>query len=86
MKDILLIVDDEADLLSGLKRSISQELECTVLTATDGKEAMRVIRNEPVDVALTDINMPGMDGLTLLKNIVEHDPALSVIMMTAYGT
>ena len=86
MKDILLIVDDEADLLSGLKRSISQELECTVLTATDGKEAMRVIRNEPVDVALTDINMPGMDGLSLHKNIVEHAPALSVIMMTAYGT
>lgn len=86
MKDILLIVDDEADLLSGLKRSISQNLECTVLTATDGNKAMRVLQNEPVNVALTDINMPEMDGMTLLEKIIEHDPALSVIMMTAYGT
>ncbi len=86
MKGILLIVDDEADLLSGLKRSISQNLNCTVLTAIDGNSAMRILQNEPANVVLTDINMPGLDGMTLLKKIIEHDPALSVIMMTAYGT
>ena len=86
MIDTLLIVDDEQDLLTGLKRSITQEMDCTVLTATNGKHAMWILQEEPVDVVLTDINMPEMDGLKLLDQTMEHDEAISIIMMTAYGT
>ncbi|MBU2646338.1 sigma-54 dependent transcriptional regulator [bacterium] len=86
MKDTLLIVDDEADLLTGLKRSISQELDCRVLTAIEGAEAMGIFQNVPVDLVLTDISMPGMNGMTLLNKIVQQDRTVPVIIMTGYGT
>lgn len=86
MKDVLLIVDDEADLLSGLKRSIEMELDCLVLTASNGFEAVELLTSNTVDLVLTDISMPKMDGMSLLERVLEIDSAVSVIMMTAYGT
>jgi DNA-binding NtrC family response regulator len=86
MKDTLLIVDDEKDLIAGLKRSVTQELECTVLTATNGREALDVLHGNSVCVVLTDISMPEMDGMTLLNKIVALDPSLTIIMMSGYGT
>jgi DNA-binding NtrC family response regulator len=86
MKNTLLIVDDEADLLKGLKRSLCRELDCDVLTAEDGNKALGILGSAPVDLMLTDISMPGMDGMELLKSGLKYDPLLSVIMMTAYGT
>lgn len=86
MTDTLLIVDDETDLLYGLKRGIDLELSCRVLLAEDGKAALNIIKNEAVDVVLTDILMPEMDGLSLLREIKETDAAITIIVMTAYGT
>ncbi len=86
MKDTLLIVDDEADLLTGLKRSLGKELECEVLTAETGEKALDLIKTNPVDLLLTDISMPGLDGMDLLNLGLKYDPQLSVVMMTAYGT
>ena len=80
------MVDDEKDLLAGLQRSITMELDCNVLIADSSFKALETIRAEPVDVVLTDICMPGMDGIALLKAIKSHDPHITVIMMTAYGT
>ena len=86
MNDTILIVDDEIDLLQGLERMLAMELNCRVLTADNGIDALKIIRKQPVDVVLTDIRMPEMDGLTLLQTIKDHDPTVSVILMTAYGT
>ncbi len=86
MSDTILIVDDETDLLEGLRRTITSELDCRCLTATNGEEALKIVTSNPIDLVLTDINMAGMDGITLLKAIGENDPSITVIMMTAYGT
>ncbi len=84
--DTILIVDDETDLLSGLKRSIIPELNCRILTAKSGGEAINKLYAEPVNLVLTDINMPGIDGLELLQSVLQYDAYITVIMMTAFGT
>ena len=82
----ILIVDDERDLLTGLERSIAMEMECRVLTAENGIQALERLRADAVDLVLADIRMPGMDGMALLQAVRELDPTITVLIMTAYGT
>ncbi|CAB5105938.1 Response regulator of zinc sigma-54-dependent two-component system [Olavius algarvensis associated proteobacterium Delta 3] len=84
--DTILIVDDEADLLRGLKRFLGMELDCRSLTAETAREALKILETHPVDLILADIQMPEMDGFALLREVKAWDPAITVIMMTAYGT
>lgn len=84
--DKILLVDDETDLIHGLQRSIAMEIDCRVLVAENGIQALEVLSSNPVDVVLADIRMPEMDGLTLLKEIKSRNPAITVIIMTAFGT
>ena len=85
--DTILIVDDETDLVRGLARTIAmEEMDCRVLTAENGLKALDILSREAIDVVLADILMPQMDGLTLLERIKAHDPAVTVVIMTAYGT
>lgn len=86
MADTILIVDDETDLLNGLERTITQEIDCRVLLAENGSNALKILRKEAVDVVLADILMPEMDGISLLQAIKDFDPAVTVIIMTAFGT
>ncbi len=86
MKDTVLIVDDEADLLHGLKRMIVSDLDCHVVLADNGPRALKIIQDRPIDVVLADIRMPDMDGISLLRRIREFDATISVIIMTAYGS
>ncbi|MEJ5330492.1 MAG: sigma-54 dependent transcriptional regulator [Desulfobaccales bacterium] len=85
--DRLLIVDDEVDMLEGLRRLLAYELtEVEILTASRGRQALKLVRREPVDLVLLDIRMPEMDGLEVLELLRREDPHLTVIMMTAYGS
>ncbi len=84
--DTILVVDDEVDLVHGLRRTLSMEIGCRVLTAENGVQALDILSNTAVDVVLADVLMPQMDGLTLLERIKSRDPAVTVIIMTAYGT
>jgi len=81
----LLIVDDEPDMLQLLKRSLEPDLQCRVATAASGEAALHQLSLQSFDLVLADIKMPGMDGLELLGVIRRTYPALTVIMMTAYG-
>jgi DNA-binding NtrC family response regulator len=85
MKDRLLIVDDEPDMLQLLKRSLEPELECLIQTVPSGEAALRALSGDRTDLVLADIKMPGMDGLELLDLIKRQYPDLTVMMMTAYG-
>jgi DNA-binding NtrC family response regulator len=85
-EDTILVVDDEADLVHGLARTIAMDIDCRVLTAGNGRQALEILSSEAVDVVLADVLMPQMDGLTLLERIKARDPAVTVIIMTAYGT
>ncbi len=86
MRDCILVVDDEKDLLEGLQRTIELEMDCRVLAAGSAREALAILNREPVDVVLADIRMPGMDGMALARAIQQQDALITVILMTAYGT
>jgi DNA-binding NtrC family response regulator len=81
----LLIVDDEPDFLRGLARSIPQEIPSRILTAQRATDALRLMEENPVELVLTDIRMPDMDGMELLEEIKTRDPLVTVVVMTAYG-
>jgi CheY-like chemotaxis protein len=81
----VLLVDDDRKILLSLKEgleSFSEELR--VVTASDGASALERLGKTPVSVLVSDIRMPGMDGLTLLSRCTESYPELPVILMTAY--
>lgn len=70
----VLIADDEMDVLEIVAKKIRQA-GYEVVTAKDGEEALVKIKSEDPDVILLDLNMPKMDGFTILKNIREHPPS-----------
>ena len=82
----LLIVDDDRDMLSMLERIVRKKCRCEVKTAPSGEAAWQLVRTWRPDLVLTDIKMPGLDGLALLQNIREQYPAIAVIMMSGHGT
>jgi DNA-binding NtrC family response regulator len=86
MKDRILIVDDEIDLLNGLQRIITSDIDCEALTAENGHDALKILKKESIDLLLADVRMPDMDGMGLLRETRKIDPAITVILMTAYGT
>ena len=83
--ETVLIVDDEKNYLLILETLLAKE-GLQVLTAGSGLEALAVLREAEADLVLTDMKMPGLDGLELLSAIKEQDHDLPVIMMTAFGT
>lgn len=82
----ILIVDDQRDMLGFLERLLLSELNAEVHTATDASKALAIIADQPADVVVTDIRMPEMDGLELLKRIKKTNAEAIVIIMTAYGS
>ena len=86
MKDRILIVEDEIDLLRGLERTIPMEIDCEVLIAASAREALAILDQEPIDLLLADIQMPEMSGMELLRRTRRIDDAITIVMMTAYGT
>jgi CheY-like chemotaxis protein len=82
----VLIVEDEKTvhltLLDGLRK---YEKEFRVLTAENGIIARQVLEQVPVDLIVTDLKMPGMDGFELLALIRKNHPYIPVIVMTAFG-
>ncbi len=83
----ILIVDDEEDMLEGLRRLFNQHLpDIEVTTAARARQALRLVRQMPVDAVLLDIRMPEVDGFELLEALRKEDPWITVIMMTAFGS
>jgi two-component system NtrC family response regulator len=83
--ETILVVDDEKNYLLVLS-AILEEEGYEVLTAQGGHEALEIQKSSDLDLILTDMKMPAMDGIELLENIKALDPDLPVIMMTAHGT
>jgi putative nucleotidyltransferase with HDIG domain len=79
----LLIVDDEQSILD-IAREYFQHKGYQVHTAHNGKEAVEILRHQPIDCCFTDINMPEMDGLNLAEYIRVQDNTIPVIVMTGF--
>jgi two-component system response regulator AtoC len=79
----VLVVDDDARILEALTRALSGP-ERPVRTAARADEAVRALAEEPADVVLLDLKMPGMDGMELLRLLRERSSDVDVIVMTAY--
>ncbi len=80
----ILLVDDNKDLTDTLKQILSSCLkDVSFRTAANGREAVTILESHPVDLVLTDINMPVMDGYQLIEYRNKHHPGLPLVAMTA---
>jgi len=84
-KQTILVVDDELPIIEVLETRLTLE-KFRVLTATGVKEALEILNNREVDLVISDMKMPYLGGMDLLKEIRVKQPGLPVIFMTAYGT
>ena len=82
-KPMVLIVDDEKSARDGLVRALRRDYR--VLAAENGTSALEVLATHRIDVLLSDVRMPGMDGITLMQRALANNPELTCIILTAYG-
>lgn len=84
-KKQLLIVDDEPNLRKILSAQLSRD-GYEILTAEDGEQGLTLLRENHIDMVITDLKMPKVDGLTLLREALQENPELPIVMITAHGT
>jgi DNA-binding NtrC family response regulator len=83
-KEAILVVDDEFGPRESLRMILKPLYE--VYTASDGQEALRLIGDKDIDVVTLDLNMPGLSGIEVLKEIKKLRPNTEVIIVTGYGS
>jgi len=84
-KPEVLVVDDEAVVRAGISRVLAQQ-GLSIHTAADGSEALAIMAQQPINIVLLDIKMPGMDGMEVLKHLRTTYPETVVIMITGHPT
>ena len=83
-KETILVVDDEAGPRESMRMILKPRYE--VHTASDGQEALRLIKNKDIDLVTLDLGMPGLSGIDVLKEIKNLKPDTEIIVITGYGT
>src|SRR6187397_2092231 len=85
----ILVADDETDLEMLIKQKFRQKIreqKYEFVFAVNGNDALEKIKQHPdIDILLSDINMPEMDGLTLLTRLAESSPLIKSVIVSAYG-
>ncbi|HAO98502.1 MAG TPA: hypothetical protein DCQ83_00490 [Fibrobacteres bacterium] len=81
----VLVVDDEQNIREIVSVALSSVVE-KVIVADSASKAMEILREENVDVVVSDIRMPGLDGLAFLRQVKQEQPKISFLMMTAHGS
>ncbi len=84
-KQTILVVDDTATILYVFKRLLGNE-GYTVLTASNGKEALELVRQKSVELVILDLKLPDMSGIEILRRIKRLRDNVEVIVITGYGT
>ncbi len=83
----VLIVDDEKDVLEIIEIGLAMfKKRFTVVTCQNGREAIGVLESQPIDMVVTDLKMPEVDGLELLAYMIANFPLLPAIVMSGFGT
>ena len=86
MPATIIIVDDEPDLLDLLKLILTEKTNHKILTTSDPRQAIEWCKAYNADLLISDLRMPEMEGIELLKIIKQMDPDLPLILITAFGT
>ncbi|MGA8571944.1 MAG: response regulator [Desulfobaccales bacterium] len=86
MPGTIVIVDDEPDMLMLLKIILTEKTDYQVLTTSDPNQALDWCRENHADLLISDLRMPQIGGIELLKMAKELDPNLALIIITAFGT
>jgi DNA-binding NtrC family response regulator len=81
----ILVIDDDESLRRVLEYNLAQE-GYAVLSASSGEQGLELLKKEGADVVVTDVRMPGMDGLQVLEGVRKVDPNIQVVILTAFGT
>ena len=85
--DAILVVDDETHFAKGIARLIQKGFPShPVVVRSNAEEALEVIEERPCALLLTDVRMPGQDGFALLEKAITLEPALTVVMLSGYGS
>ncbi len=84
-KITILVVDDEITIRKTVEKLLNRD-GYKVLTAENGYEAVKAVENEFIDMVITDVNMPGIDGIETIKRIKEISPKLKIMIMTGMET
>src|SRR4030065_146761 len=85
MSNKILIVDDEKLMRISLESQLKKE-GYDVSSVDNANEGMNLIKSEEFDIVVTDLRLPNMNGMELLKEIKNYNPDIIVVIMTAYGT
>lgn len=83
-KNVILAVDDESGIRDLIKYTFEPH-DMEVVTAENGRAAITIMENNPVDVIITDLLMPSMTGLALIKEMKNRKSTIPIIIITAYG-
>jgi DNA-binding NtrC family response regulator len=81
----ILIVEDEAKMRRLLELNLGED-GFTILSAEDAETGLKYLRDESIDLVVTDLKLPGMGGLEFLQSVKQNNPAMPVVVMTAYGS
>lgn len=84
-KERVLIVDDEKNIVGSLQEILADE-GYEIATADDGLDALEIVQNDPPDLILLDIWIPGMDGIEVLRTLKTYYPEIEVLVMSGHGT
>jgi DNA-binding NtrC family response regulator len=86
MPERILVVDDELDMLMLLRMIIEDNSDHAVETTNNPSEGLKMLTEKDYDLVISDLKMPGMDGMELFDELQEIKPGVPVIIITAYGS
>ena len=86
MPERILVVDDELDMLMLLRMIIEDNSDYAVETTNNPSEGLKMLTEKDYDLVISDLKMPGMDGMELFDELKEIKPGVPVIIITAYGS
>ena len=86
MAERILVIDDELDMLMLLRMIIENNTDYEVETTNNPSEALKMVMENDYDLVISDLKMPGMDGLELFDEVKGMKPDLPLIIITAYGS
>ncbi|MCF8304734.1 MAG: response regulator transcription factor [Bacteroidales bacterium] len=83
-KSRILLVDDHRILIDGMRKLLPEEEFEVVAEATDGASALSILRQKMIDMLICDIQMPGMNGLELIREARKDDPGLKIVVLSMF--